>query len=145
MATDTHVVERVLVVDAGGDRYGIPLGVVRRVLRDLRIVPVPGAPARLLGLAGFGGEPLAVLDLRSVLTGTDPLSSSPAVVVVVGTDGAEVLGLAVDHAAGVTIWEADDGHRVAAPEEDRPRQGMVDGVVGLLSLEKLGLVQQRSE
>lgn len=145
MATDADVFERVLVVDSGGDRYGIPLGVVRRVLHDLRIIPVPGAPARLLGLAGFGGEPLAVLDLRSVVTGIDPLSSSPAVVVVVGTDASEILGLAVDHAAGVTIWEADDGHAVAAPEEDRPRHRMVDGIVGLLSLEELGLVQQRSE
>jgi chemotaxis signal transduction protein len=76
---------------------------VRRVVRGLACHPAPGARPHLLGLAQFGGEPLAVLDLNALVTGGTPRSDHRATVIL-GRHGAwsgAVLGLAIDEALRV--------------------------------------------
>ena len=89
---------------AGEAHVALPLSRVRRVLRSLEIYPVAGGPPALLGLGGWGGEPLVVLDLRTVLEGGEPTSAAAPSVVVVSTgapDDREVVALAVDEAMTV--------------------------------------------
>ncbi len=81
------------------------------MLRSLDVYPVSGGPPELLGLGGWGGEPLVVLDLRTVLEGGEPTTSASPSVVVVSTgsdDHPEVVALAVDEALNVVaISHAD--------------------------------------
>ncbi len=100
MSGDSESVARVLTVRAGQGRYGIPLESVREIVRDLRVVPLAGAPERVLGLAGFRGEPLAVIALAG-LAGSDVIQApeGPVVVVDLGDEGS--VGLAVDRVASV--------------------------------------------
>lgn len=113
MSGDSESVARVLTVRAGRGTYGIPLESVREIVRDLRVVPLAGAPERVLGLAGFRGEPLAVIALAG-LAGSDVSRVTEGAVVVVDLGDEGSVGLAVDRVAGV---------RRVAPDRERDRTG----------------------
>ncbi len=96
-------VRRYLLVRSGGTEWALPADQVRRVVRGLACHPAPGARPHLLGLAQFGGEPLAVLDLHALVAGGMPRSDHRATVIL-GRRGARsgaVLGLAIDEALRV--------------------------------------------
>lgn len=126
---------------AGEVLCALPLGSVRRVVRELSTFPLPGAGARLRGLAEFAGEPLAILDLaRLVMAPPGATPPYPVTIVVwVGPASArELVGLAVDEACAVVEIAGD---RVA-------RSGVAGLIVGeatvggeavrVLDLEALG-------
>ncbi len=129
-----------LLVQAGEYVCALPLRSVRRVLRALTIHPLPGTTDELKGLAEFGGEPLAVLELAR-LVGAPP-GAKPAypvtIVVWVGPqDARELVGLAADAALEVsevqlTSVVAGDGGFILG-------EALVDGeVVRVVNLEALG-------
>lgn len=103
-----------LTVTAGDRWFGIPLGSVREIVRDLRLVPLAGAPDRVVGLAGYRGEPLAVVAL-AVLAGANVTTGPPGPVVVIDLGDEGSVGLAVDDVTGVRRVESDmtDGTRGA--------------------------------
>jgi len=93
-----------LLVRAGDYVCALPLKSVRRVIRALPIHPLPGAAAELKGLAEFGGEPLAVLDLARLVAappGANPLYPVTVVAWVGPPDGRDMVGLAADAALEV--------------------------------------------
>lgn len=109
---------RWLLVRAGGAAYALPARDVRFVVRGLVCHPVPGARPRLLGLAQYGGEPLAVLDLHALAEG-GAAQTSQRVTVVLGRRSerrAPAVGLAVDAALRVAEFSGpqspDDGRLV---------------------------------
>lgn len=88
---------------------------------------MPGAARHLLGLGQFGGEPLAVVDLKCLgNSDTGAVGSRCLVVVVAPGDGA-LVGLAVDRALQVAPAEPPEeiGHAGFVV-------GMVDGDVAVL-------------
>jgi purine-binding chemotaxis protein CheW len=97
-------VARCLLVRAGGQECALPLERVRRVVRALRVHPLPGAAPALLGLAEYGGEPLPVLDLARLIAAPEAGQRDPAVTVVVVAgpkEATETVGLAADAALDV--------------------------------------------
>jgi len=94
---------RYLVVRTGSSSCALDLTMVRRILRSVPLFKVPGSRPALLGLAQWGGEPLAVIDLQAELSGGRPVRSPDQVVVVVEIPGEEpeTLGLMVDEALDV--------------------------------------------
>lgn len=93
-----------LLVRAGDYVCALPLAAVRRVVRALPIHPLPGAAPELKGLAEFGGEPLAVLDLAR-LVGAPPGANPAYPVTIVAWAGPEesreLIGLSADAALEV--------------------------------------------
>ena len=95
--------DRYLLVRSGGRSYGVSTRHVRHVVRGLPYHPVPGGQPHLLGLAQYGGEPLAVLDIDALLQHARPRSSYRSTVVL-GRRGRRsriMIGLAVDEARRV--------------------------------------------
>lgn len=58
---------RLLVCAAGPEAYGIDIGAVAQILPSGPCIPVPGAPAAVLGLFGRAGQVFAVVDLAAGL------------------------------------------------------------------------------
>ena len=94
---------RYLLVRSGGRSYGVAADQVRHVVRGLLCHPVPGSRPHLLGLAQYGGEPLAVLDLQALLEKGRPRANYRATVVLGrrGRRSRTMIGLAVDEARRV--------------------------------------------
>jgi chemotaxis signal transduction protein len=106
MVPETNLPEQnrqYLLVRSGPVKCALPSAEVLRVVRGLPCHPVPGARPCLLGLAQYGGEPLAVLDLHALVTGGRSRASYKTTVIVGRRySGGSVLGLAVDEALRVT-------------------------------------------
>lgn len=99
---------RWLVVRAGGTCYGVPVAIIRHLIRGVTCHPVPGSQPRFLGLAQFAGEPIAVVDLYAVAEGGTARSSRGVVLVVAdpSDDAAATLGIAADSALRVVSVDA---------------------------------------
>jgi chemotaxis signal transduction protein len=129
-----------LLLRAGDYVCALPLSAVRRVVRALSVHPLPGASAELLGLAEFGGEPLAILDLARLVhaaPGANPACPVTVVVWIGPPESREAVGLAADAALEVVeiplaAVAGGDGGLVAG---EAP---VGEHVVRVLSLESLG-------
>ncbi len=94
---------RFLIVRSAELHCAVPAARVRRVARDIGHLPLPGGRPHLIGLGQYGGEPLAILDLRALVTGQPPAADPQATVIVTprSVPAAARLGLGVDEAMGV--------------------------------------------
>jgi chemotaxis signal transduction protein len=132
---------RYLLVTAGGKRCALPVAAVQRILRSLVVHPVPGSSTHLLGLAQYGGEPLAVLDLETLLDAAGEASGSSGqpltVVVRSGNDElAETIGLAVDDAVEV-IALGDNDLKPSGPGVVRAEAVVGGELVSVMDLDAL--------
>lgn len=110
-----------LVVRAGGRRLGLPARLVRRVVRQLTVYPIPGSAPRFAGLAQLGGEPVPVVDLAVEIGTAEPTAAPTRLAVVVeiaGAGGPVPLALAVDDA--VDIVTGRDGTQDGGEASGRP-------------------------
>lgn len=55
----------VLLLEIGGQRYGLPTSDVQEVLRAVTVVPLPKAPRIVLGVIDVRGTIVPVLDIRT--------------------------------------------------------------------------------
>lgn len=105
-----------LLVRSGGQRCAIPLDATPQVTGVLPVAPLPRSAPRLLGLAQFAGEPVAVVDLHGLL---DPAGLAGGgyrlTVILRHRNGAAPLGLAVDDALGMVSVERDEDRRPDDP------------------------------
>lgn len=89
-----------VVVRLGGCRYGLAMSSVAEVGRPPALTRVPGLPAWVAGAANWRGRVLAVLDVRSLLTGpVEPLGRAGRMVVLTSPAGVSV-GLVVEAVEG---------------------------------------------
>jgi chemotaxis signal transduction protein len=129
-----------LLVRAGEYVCALPLASVRRVVRALPLHPLPGAAPELKGLAEFGGEPLAVLDLARLVQA--PPGANPACPVTVvawagPADGRDLVGLAAD--AALEVVDVPPGSTVGGDGGLVLGEASVGGeVVRVLDLAALG-------
>jgi chemotaxis signal transduction protein len=145
-ASDSRGPGSYLLLRAGDYVCALPLGAVRRVVRALTVHPLPGASGELLGLAEFGGEPLAVLDLARLVRaapGANPACPVTVVVWIGPPESREAVGLAAD--AALEVVEIPAAAIAGGAGSAGGDIGLVAGeapvgeqVVRVLSLEALG-------
>ena len=105
---------RFVLVRTGSVRCALPASDVVRVVRHLRCYAVPGSQSHFIGLAQYGGDPLPVLDLHTLVEGGAPSTRHQATVIL-GSGRRRrrsVLGLAVDEV--LQVVELPEGN-VGAP------------------------------
>lgn len=118
-----------LAFRAGGARWAVPLERVREAARLRELIPLPGAPAHIRGVALVRGEPFGVIEVAPRREVTPGPSRSPGMILVLeGHPSA----LAVDAVDGI---EEVPASRIAAPPDGSRRlTGVVSGEDGFLSL-----------
>ena len=97
--------KRLLLVEAGGHRAGLPLASTHEVMRPLPIEPLAGAPDFVLGLAVIRGASVPVVDLGGVL-GRKGEASAFRRFATLDVEGRAV-ALALDSVTGVVDVETD--------------------------------------
>jgi purine-binding chemotaxis protein CheW len=93
---DLHFV----VFKLDGQRFGLPLARVERVLPMLAIRPLPGAPEVSLGAINVHGRIIPVLDLRRRLQ-LDPRAPDVGAHLILANTARRCVGLPVDEVLGV--------------------------------------------
>jgi purine-binding chemotaxis protein CheW len=84
----------VLVFEVAGERYAVETAWVAQATPLLPVTAIPGVPNHVVGIVAFRGEPLAVLDLRSLLALPLARLAEPAGLVVLQGEAMEFALLA---------------------------------------------------
>lgn len=115
-----------LLIDAGGQAYALPLEVVQEIRGWTNVTVLPTDDATCLGIINLRGTVLHVLDVRKLLNRPAQSPTQSNVVVVVNTEHAS-LGLLVD---GVSdIISVDDGKISQADGEANWSSRLISGIV----------------
>jgi purine-binding chemotaxis protein CheW len=104
-AGDTAAGLQLVVFRLEGQRYALPLAVVRRIVRAVEVTPLPGAPPIVLGVINVGGGILPVLNIRQrfLLPERD---IAPADQFLIAHTARRVVALVIDEAHGVIERES---------------------------------------
>lgn len=88
---------RFLLCKLADEHYGIPMEVVREVIRWRTPTPIPGTPATVLGMLHHRGVIVPVLDVRALLGLSKPAPTRSTRIIIVehGTIQAGMVGDAV--------------------------------------------------
>jgi purine-binding chemotaxis protein CheW len=124
--------EQILLVRVGGERYGVPLGAVREIVRAVAITPLPGAPRVVEGVIDVRGQVVPVLNLRRRFGHPEkPLDPSERIVLVHA--GERPAALRVDEAEGLAdlVAGAVEDARAVTPGAEHVAgvAKLADGVV----------------
>lgn len=130
---------KALTVRAGDAWCAMPLPRVRRVIKSLKLHPLPGAGPQIAGLAEVDGEPVVILSLERLLDAPPGAAAEFPVTLLVEAGGAarEVVGLAADEAGDIVRL---DGAAIAGPTRGliRGEARLERGPVRVLDLAALG-------
>jgi len=124
-----------LAVRAGGDALAIPVHALRGVERVGRILPLPGTPPSLLGLAGVRGRLVPVHALSTLLGGLE--AARELRWLVLAGDVAVPVGFAFEELEGFISAPRKSVHPL---EEDERRARRVTAVVRAPEDEARGVV-----
>jgi purine-binding chemotaxis protein CheW len=97
---------RAVVFDLGSEVYGIEIGFIREIIRQVPITALPGADQSVLGLISLRGQILPVVSLRA-LFGMPIANPSPSARIVVAELDRGRVGLAVDAVRAVRLLPSD--------------------------------------
>lgn len=118
---------KLLAFRLDGQRYGLPLASVERVVRIAEITPLPKAPEVVLGVINVQGRVIAVVDVRKRfrLPQRDRALSD---LLIIARTPARAVALVADAVAGVV--ECTEGETVPA-QSIVPGMEYVEGVAKL--------------
>lgn len=108
-------------------RCALPLMTVERSYRAVAVTPLPGAPAKIMGIVNVHGVVHPVIDLRHCF-GLSPRPLSPVDHLVIGRTWRRSVALVVDSVEGVFDCAETD---IAAAETILPDMEYVSGILRL--------------
>lgn len=118
---------QVVVFRLDGQGYALPLAVVQRIIRAVKVTPLPGAPAIVLGAIDMEGRILPVLNIRRRFL-LPEREIDPVDQFLIASTARRAVALVIDEAHGVIEREQS-----AVIDSDRivPGLGQFPGVVKL--------------
>jgi purine-binding chemotaxis protein CheW len=145
MAMDKDL--QIVGLRVGRETLGLPISLVREIVRVPEITPVPNAPEYIEGVINLRGRIIAVVDLRKRFGETKTAIDNKSRIVVVETED-RLVGLLVSSASEVLRISPSD---IEAPQNVFPNEEM-DYVTGvgklkdrLIILLDLGRILQKAE
>jgi purine-binding chemotaxis protein CheW len=98
--------EQIVVLDLGGEAYGVEIGRVEEIIRMQSVTRIPNGPAFIEGVTNLRGRVIPVLDLRKRfgLPASKPTRRSR---IVVGELGEHTVGLVVDGVSEVLLVSSE--------------------------------------
>ncbi len=132
------------------EKYGVNVMLVREVLKNTEIAPVPGAPYFVLGIINLRGNVVTVIDTRKrfSLPQVEPDDASRIIIIEMGE---QVVGMMVDSVAEVATLresEIEFAPNVGNDESAKYIQGVskqADDLLILVDLEKLFSLQDMEQ
>jgi chemotaxis-related protein WspB len=135
-----------LIVEAGGRRYGVPASRIVEVLPVPVLRPLPGMPAFFPGVFSYHSHIVPVMDLSALLTGRPaPLLLSTRIVLVraqpLRTGGPVLLGLLAEHATETLACTREEFQPAGVQSRQAPYAGDIlvrpDGLIQELNVDRV--------
>lgn len=121
---------RLVVFEVSGSAYALPIADVLEVAEWLPLAAIPTLTADTAGVVNHHGDALPVVS-REALLETEPISSTPENLLVLGASGAEAgrLGVPVDRVIGLADVPATAPQAEGIVVERRPVHGRLVAVL----------------
>jgi purine-binding chemotaxis protein CheW len=132
-----------VVLRLGRGEFGVPIDVVREVLRTPQITPVPFAPAAVIGATAIRGSILPVVDL-GLLLAQGPAQRPGSLLVVGGGAAVEPIGLLVDAVTGLLPADAAEPRPPPAEADATLPQGWIAAMLEPEAGRLIALLDPRS-
>ncbi|MFK5984484.1 MAG: chemotaxis protein CheW [Pseudomonadota bacterium] len=133
-----------------GEKYGIDVMLVKEVLRNIEIAPVPGAPDYILGIINLRGNVVTVIDTRTRFGLASKEIDGNSRVIVIETEDQSV-GILVDaiaEVADIPKSEIEVTPNVGNDDSSKYIMGVYSGkgnLIILVEIEKLLTEEEWSE
>ena len=130
----------------GDEKYGINVAMVREVLKNTEIAPVPGAPYYVLGIINLRGNVVTVIDTRTRFALPPHDADDNTRIVIIEREGS-VVGMVVDSVSEVATLresEIEFAPNVGNDESAKYIQGVSnqeEELLILIDLEKLFTIE----
>ena len=98
--------EQIVVLDLGGEAYGVGIGCVDEIIRMQAVTRIPNGPSFVEGVTNLRGQVIPVLDLRRRF-GLPASAQTPRSRIVVAELGEHTVGLVVDGVSEVLTVGAE--------------------------------------
>lgn len=95
-----------VVFRLGAEEYGLPVTSVNSIIRYEEATPVPRSPSAVMGVINLRGRVVPVVDLALRFTG-EPFRPGPLSRIVIADGASGAVGVAVDAANEVTVFDAE--------------------------------------
>lgn len=105
--------ERIVLLEAGGQLFGVPITTVREIVPAVRATPLPGAGAHVRGLINLRGQVVTVVNLAALRDLDERREVEPESVVLVEV-GERLVGLEVTRVVRII----SDSAEVDGAEDD---------------------------
>ncbi len=125
--TGQNSMRMLVVFGIGGQRYALDLPVVERILRMVRMSPLPKAPAIVLGVINFHGQIIPAIDMVRRF-GHLPNQYGPSSFLMVAKTSRRRLAFPVGEVHGM---QAVSSGSITLPETGVLGTGLVAGVLAL--------------
>lgn len=135
-----------LIMEAGGTRYGVPASRIVEVIPVPVLRPLPGLPAFVPGVFSYHGSVVPVIDLSALLTGRParPLLSTRIFLVnfePLRTSAPVLLGFLAEHATETLTCTREEFQPVGVHGSQAPYAGDIlirpDGLIQELNLDRV--------
>lgn len=126
-ASNTNGSQEVLAFELEGMRFGLPIAVVKELLRSVAITPLPESPPVVPGVVNVRGTIVPVVDLR-VRFRLPPKPVSPADHLILVQAGPRLVAIQADRATDLLPLEARD---IESASRISPGVRYLTGIAGL--------------
>jgi purine-binding chemotaxis protein CheW len=96
-APDQLSLERFVVFELDAEEYAVPILTVTEVVPYTEIIPVPGAPAYILGLINLRGKVVPVIDLEKRFSLPRSNAARPGHIMIAESEQKLLFGIVVDY------------------------------------------------
>lgn len=119
---------QIVLLGAGGRRFGVPIDVLREIIPARPFTPLPGSAVSVCGLINLRGRIVTTIDLGARL-GLSPCSARPDHKIVIVDHAGTLVGLAVEEVAGIVRVDLDElGRPADALREIDPEAAHLRGI-----------------
>jgi purine-binding chemotaxis protein CheW len=129
--TDHQTSESIVVFTLEGQKFGLDISTVQRVLRAVAVTPLPNAPETVMGLVNVRGAVVPVFDIRRRL-GLPEREVRSSDHLIIAEAGRRTVGLPVDAVNSIAAWERK---AAVAAKEILPGFECGEGIEGVAKLD----------
>ncbi len=126
--TSDKTTRQYIVVQLGGEQYGIDIGYVDNIVRMQKITRVPKAQSFFKGIINLRGEIVPVMSVRNKMGLEDDVITNASRIIILKIEDRGVIGIVVDQVREVVTLSSDEIEAAASVNTKKGKDLFISGV-----------------
>lgn len=126
--TSDKTTRQYIVVQLGGEQYGIDIGYVDNIVRMQKITRVPKAQSFFKGIINLRGEIVPVMSVRNKMGLEDDVITNASRIIILKIEERGVIGIVVDQVREVVTLASDEIEAASSVNTKKGKDLFISGV-----------------